>query len=325
MKSPVHARRQPSPGRRPTTGPIGIRGVATSERIRNLLHRPRLQPKVTVESPRPESEVLRRWARTGDTAVSDHNGDTLWDLAKSITGKGLDWMCIRPVAMKSKLAKGSRYPYYVRIGDEFDVSNLTATSGTSLQVFLFDASTEPKDAALAQLFYPGSVQSSGDVDTDIETAASFGATPIGTFLIFGHSAGGEMWGDAASFEPRNFRVNRPDPTFEQAEAGLFPRRCWFTRSAAARSVGCSSNAFGRDFARAYLRAGASIVTTTESVLPRCNGPRIDFSQTPPGCTSYNGVAFADSPAATATVLEGPFWNRADFHAGTHWLTIDGKN
>ncbi len=267
--------------------------------------------------------MLRRWSISGDTATSDSNGDTLWGLAKSITGKGFDWMCIRPVAMKSKKAKGKKYPYFVRIGDEFDISNLNATTGTSLSIHLFDPTTEALDAALAVLFYPGSTSSLGP-DGDIEGAASFGATPIQAFVIFGHSGGNEMWGGAGSFRPSEFNPHDPNPTFEQAEGGFLPRRCWFTRTATARSVGCDSNHFGEAFARAYLRNGASIVTTTAAVQPKCTGTAVDISQTPPGCKSYQGVAFATSHLRTAAMIEGEFWSAADFHAGTHWVTIAGK-
>ncbi|ASC73523.1 hypothetical protein XM38_044900 [Halomicronema hongdechloris C2206] len=275
--------------------------------------------------------MVQRWSVTGNTAVSDSDADTLWGLSRSITGSGRNWPCIRPVRMQSPAATGSRYPLVIWRGDEFDVSNLTATTGVTLRIHLFDPASQWRDAAIASRFYPGAVSSpSGDPDIDIESAASNGSTstPIQDFLIFGHAGGNSMWGGAvASFTPSTLLPEEPAPTFEQAEIGLFPRRCWFTRNATARSVGCNSNAFGSDFAATYLRRGASIITTTASVRPRCQGLPLSFGTLlgiPGGCAWYNGLDFATSPAIGATTLEGPFWSVADFHAGTHWATITGR-
>jgi hypothetical protein len=270
------------------------------------------------------AERLQAWSITGNRAVSDKGSDTLWGLAKSLTGRGRDWVCIQPISMKSPLASGQRYYLYVRKGDEFDISNLTTTTGETLRIFLFSSASESLNARLAMLFYPGSQQSGGDPDVDIETGAGGGATPIQNFLIFGHAHDDEMWGDAASFRPADFNPEEPKPSFAQASIGMFPRRCWFTRNAAARSVGCDSVTWGADFSRRYLRRGSSIVTTLRSVQPRCRGIFVDHSVTPPGCFLYNGVAFTDSPARTAPPVGGPYWSAADFHAGAFWQTLNGR-
>jgi hypothetical protein len=273
---------------------------------------------------RDAGPTLRRWSISGDIATSDREGDTLGALALSVGGRFNDWKCIKPVSMRTFKSPGAaakygdRYERFVQIGDEFDVSNLTATTGKTLRIYLFSDSTEAKDAALAKLFYPGSVSSSSP-DSDIEGAAGFGSTPIHEFLIFGHSSGDSMWGGAGSFRPADFDPEDPPPSFGQAERGFFPRRCWFTRQASARSVGCSSEDWGRDFAAHYLRKGAQIVTTTASVRPKCK-----VAASGGGCASYDGVDFATSPSPSATSLEGPFWSASDFHAGSHWSTIAGK-
>lgn len=299
-------------------------------KLRSILH-PGLGPTISKarDGTGGASSTLRRWSVSGNTAVSDKNGDTLWGLARSITGSGLNWPCIRPVNMQSPAATGSRYPYVIWKGDEFDVSNLKATSGVTLRIHLFDPATERRDAGIAARFYPGSVSSpSGDPDIDIETAVGNSGTPIHEFVIFGHAGGNSMWGGAvASFTPSGLDPEDPAPTFEQAELGFFPRRCWFTRSASARSVGCNSNAFGQDFAAAYLRQGSSITTTTASVRPRCQGLANTLGNLlgiPGGCAWYNGLDFAASHLIGAATLEGPFWTVADFHAGSHWDTINGR-
>jgi Domain of unknown function (DUF4157) len=313
--------RAPRPSHRFTAE--GVNVVGASSLSRHGL------PEAALSGDRPHisrdaGPALRRWSISGDTATSDREGDTLGALALSVGGRFNDWKCIKPISMRTFKSPGAaakygdRYERFIQIGDEFDVSNLTATSGTTFRIYLFDDSSEAKDAALAKLFYPGSVSSSSP-DTDIEGAAGFGSTPIHEFLIFGHSGGDTMWGAAGSFKPADFDPEDPPPSFGQAERGFFPRRCWFTRQASARSVGCSSETWGRDFAAHYLRKGAKIVTTTASVRPKCK-----VAASGGGCTSYNGVDFATSSLPSATSLEGPFWSVSDFHDASHWSTIAGK-
>ena len=271
--------------------------------------------------------ALRRWKITGDTATSDSDSDTLGGLAKKAGASFNDWKCIKPVSQRTSTFKrrpanfDSRYELYVQKGDEFDISNLTATTGTTLRIYLFSDASEAMDANIAKKFYPGSVSSLGP-DEDIETTSGSGSTPISDMVIFGHASGNAMWGAASRFSPRDFPPEEPKQSFTLAAAGLFPRRCWFTRSAQARSVGCDSHTWGEDFAGHYLRKGASIVTTTRSVRPKCSSSL--RNPTTGACNSYDGLDFAASPSATAAMLEGPFFTTADFHAGSFWATINGK-
>ena len=267
---------------------------------------------------------LRRWKISGNTATSDKDSDTLGGLAKEAGAHFNDWKCIKPITQRtSTFAKppgnfNSRYELYVQKGDTFDISNLTATTGESLSIYLFNDASEAMDADLAKKFYPGS-SSSSDPDAQFANTSSDGSKPISSLVIFGHAAGNRMWGATASFEPRDFNPEKDAPTFNLASTGLFPRRCWFTRNATARSVGCNSDVWGQDFAGHYLREGASVTTTTAAVRPKCK-----TATTTGGCTAYDGVDFADSSLTTGTSLEGPFWSVGDFHAGSHWATIKGK-
>ena len=273
---------------------------------------------------RDNQPALRRWQITGNTATSDNDSDTLGGLAIKAGAHFNDWKCIKPISQRTSTFPrrpgnfNSRYELYVQKGDTFDISNLTATTGSTLKIYLFDDASEAMDAALAKLFYPGSSSSLGP-DQDIESTSGSGSKPIAEMVIFGHSAGSEMWGGASSFSPRDFNPEKDVQTFTLASAGLFPRRCWFTRNASVRSVGCSSAAWGRDFAAHYLRVGASVITTTSSVRPKCK-----TATATGGCTAYDGVDFASSPSPSGTSLEGPFFSVGDFHGGGHWATINGK-
>ena len=268
--------------------------------------------------------ILHRWKIEGNTATSDDASDTLGRLAQKAGAHFNDWKCIKPISQRTAtLAKppanfNARYELYVQIGDTFDISNLTAKTGTSLRIYLFDDGTEAMDAAIAKLFYPGSTSSVG-ADADIESTAGSGSKPIADMVIFAHASGNRMFGGASSFTPRDFNSEEDVQTFVLASAGLFPRRCWFTRNATARSVGCDSEAWGTDFAAHYLRDGANVITTTKSVRPKCK-----TATATGGCTSYDGLDFATSWTVGATSLDGPFWSAADFHAGKFWKTIKGK-
>jgi hypothetical protein len=200
----------------------------------------------------------------------------------------------------------AHYERYVRNGDTFNVSNLRLNTGPSLRVHLF---TKAIDVALAGLFYPGMVASTGDVDIDIMNAADQGRTPVDDIVIFGHAGGTTMFGDLGTFDPT--ALEDEPATFALAERNLLPRRCWLTRDATVRSVGCSSSEFATAFARQYLRRGASITSTTSSVSPCCHGV-------------WTRLAFTASPTPGSAIRDGPFANAADFYAGRFWTTVAGR-
>lgn len=255
---------------------------------------------------------VQRWAISGDKAVSDSPGDVLWNLARDVSGNGNDWPCIIPESMRtSRMATppadfNDHYELYVQIGDRFDVSNLRKRSGPDLLVHLF---TEARDIGIAGRFYPGMTASSGDVDVDISTAAGDGTTPIDSMIIFGHATGTRMFGGVGTFDPSTLT---PEPqSFALANAKLLPRRCWFTRNAQVRAVGCSSTNFAEAFAAAYLRRGSAIRSTTEAVAPCCHGV-------------WDRLAFTASSAAGSAILDGPFSTTAEFHRGRFWTSIRGR-
>jgi hypothetical protein len=268
--------------------------------------------------------AIHRWKIGGNTATSDAAGDTLGGLAEKAGAHFNDWKCIKPLNQRtSKLAKppanfNDRYELYVQAGDTFDISNLTATTGPSVSVYLFDDKAEAANASIAKLFYPGSTSTS-DADLEIETTAVSGAKPIASMLIMSHAGGHDMWGGAGVFTPRDFDPEEPKQQFNVAAFGSFPRRCWFTRNATARSVGCDSEMWGQDFATHYLRVGASVTTTTKSVRPTCSAPLFVGGV----CKSFDGLDFAASFLATAARLAGPYTTAAAFHAGPYWKNIKG--
>ncbi len=139
------------------------------------------EPNPTVLRPieaRDVQGLVQRWKITGDIATSDKKSDILGGLAEEAGAHFNDWKCIKPLSMRASAGKrpsnfNERYDLYVRVGDTFDISNLTATTGPALRIHLFDQADEWRDADLARLFYPGSKYST-DVEVDIMKSAGYG-------------------------------------------------------------------------------------------------------------------------------------------------------
>lgn len=255
---------------------------------------------------------IQRWAVTGNTATADSSSDVLWSLARDHGTSGNDWTCIIPLSMRTARMSpppadfNERYERYVQIGDRFDIANLRLRRGPGLDLHLF---TSARDVGIAGRFYPGITASTGDVDVDIENAAGAGTTPIRSMVLFGHAGGNSMWGGVGRFTPGSLT---PEPvSYALANAELLPRRCWFTRNARVRAVGCNSDAFARDFARTYLRRGAAIRSTTASVSPCCHGV-------------WTRLVFTASSVAGSAILDGPFATTRAFHRGRFWTRIRGR-
>jgi len=255
---------------------------------------------------------IQRWAISGNTARADSSSDVLWNLARQAGSTGPDWPCIIPRSMRTSRMSSppadfnAHYERYVQIGDRFDLSNLRQRTGPTLRIHLF---TSARDIAIAGRFYPGMIASSGDVDIDISTAATDGTTPIRRMIIFGHASGTTMFGGTGTFD---LAALTPEPhSFALANVNLLPRRCWFTRTARVRSVGCSSLDFAREFSGNYLRRGSAIRSTTSAVSPCCFGV-------------WDRLAFTASSAAGSAILDGPFRTTRAFHRGRFWNRLRGR-
>ncbi len=315
------------PPKDPSLGLPSSRYEMEAQQVSDLIAPATAGDQPTIDSSRIAQDAqpaLRRWAISGDTATADREGDLLGSLALEVGAHFNDWKCIQPVSMRTFTTPGSdkyndRYERFVQVGDKFDISNLTATDGPSVSIHLFAEGTN--NARIAEQFYHG--RSSADVDVDIETQANAGRTPIGDFVIFGHAGGNMMWGDTAEFTPSTYNPEDDPPTFGQARLGFLPRRCFFTRKATARSVGCTSTTWGKDFAATYLRKGSQIETTTASVRPSCTAPPA-LDPLTGRCNYYNGLDFAAGPGPGAARLDGPFLSPADFHKGRYWATVMGR-
>jgi len=271
--------------------------------------------------------ALQRWKISGNDATADQDDDTLPALAEAVGAKANDWKCIRPIRMSIAESTAQpadfneRYERHVAVGDTFDVSNLTEWAGPMIAIHLF--ATTNKYARLIKKFYPGSIAVT-DVDGAIGAASLLGTTPIADMVIVGHAHGGTMFGDASVFTPSALDSEQSSSSFAATQLGIFPRRCWFTRSARVRSVGCDSEAWGQDFASHFLRQGTIVTTTTASVRGRCIGTTMASLPTGGECGELDSLDFAACFFVDCSLLEGPFATVEQFHAGTYWSDVKGK-
>jgi len=253
-------------------------------------------------------QTVRRWSVSGNTATVDRQGDTLWDLAKSQTGHALDWPCIWPTNMQSPRAWDPDYWHYLRVGDEFDISNLTATTGQSA-TFTFSGAGTYLTAAAA--LYPGTDPTA--LLTEIELLAGNGGTPIQNLTVVGHAGGTRMWGDSSNFDPSGLNAEAPAPDGAGAHNQNGPRRCWFTKNARARFVGCSSQGVAGAFRDSFLRDGARALGTnhwlcgwqqtapTAATFMSVEGPPCNW---PPTATRLNTAADVNSAAGLWETFDG---------------------
>jgi Domain of unknown function (DUF4157) len=260
------------------------------------------------------------WKISGNTATALRNAAILGDLAVKVGGKFNDWKCIKPLKMAAldnstvTESQQDNYAALVQTDDMFDVSNLTAQSGTETQMYLFDDTAQKSDADVAKKFYPGS-RSKDNPDDEMAFRSKHGGTPLSHVMILGHAGGSRMFGRNALFRPSDFMAEEPAPTYLLAKIGFFPRRCWFTKNATARLVGCASQSIAQDFANAYLRDGASVITTTASISTVCT-KKIDFSG---NCTEPDALMFVEG----IRNLSPPFTTRSAFEGSSFWNTLKG--
>lgn len=277
---------------------------------------------------------LARWKIDGSTATVTSEEDRLGQLPAKVSSNALNWVGIKPLAMKTAGYATppedfqTHYEKYLQIGDTFDLSNLTATTGTSLRI---NFHSHPDIQTLISLpkFYPGTKQIKSDPMTEIEKASGEGATPLIEAIFFGHSGGDRMTGGASNsacyIAPQGLKPDEPAPTYDRARAGKFPRRCWFTKNAKVRAAGCTSSNFGTVFSSVFLRKGSEVFTTLRSISPSCS-----LKYRPPGgdvttCKdNLDAMEFRTNGTESSDPTEhGPFVTAADFEASSFWAGISG--
>jgi len=112
--------------------------------------------------------------------------------------------------------------------------------------------------------------------------ASWGKTPLSGFVFYGHTVGNGINNHKRENQatmkiypkgPKHDNggvsfANMPEAeaTKENAFKKQGPPRCWFTRNAIGRVVGCASRHWASEFAHKILRPGSTIYGTTDTLL-----------------------------------------------------------
>jgi hypothetical protein len=109
----------------------------------------------------------------------------------------------------------------------------------------------------------GGTEPSQPVLDDIKDLSGGGATPISSLTIAGHvgHTSTTISGDNTSLDigslPKDAAL-----ALSEANQKRGPRRCWFTRKASVRFVGCTSADLAATFAKSFLRKNAQAFGTT---------------------------------------------------------------
>jgi RHS repeat-associated protein len=198
-----------------------------------------------------------------------------------------DWACLWPVKVDDE-AK-SREKYEVRKAnrcDEYDVSNLTATRGSTI-FYSFDPHLASNFTSLVGTPMP--FVDPRDFPSMLALRSGEGRTPIYYGVVGGHGGvGGFFVGQKPGDNPRIatyggiiltveeewwqfevdsiVRLSNPNFDFNRASHKHGPLRCWFTRNAQMWFIGCKSHRdVSRSFAENVLRKGARAYGTLVDV------------------------------------------------------------
>jgi hypothetical protein len=244
------------------------------------------------------AQRLDRWKIDGNVATVNDKSDFLWTLAEKY-GDPLDWPCIWPLKMQAKNIPDDHYEAYLLPGDTFDISNIagdkkvakTATFTLKPDQFLHtldadlpdnireakkkeraDEGYEPYNIfleAMATIYKDQEKKSAGggvtqtNVLDDIKDASSEGGTPISSMTVTGHGGLPAMiLGYGSVSLDISGLPQASKPKLSNALQNKGPRRCWFTRNASTRFVGCTSQGFAKTFAKSFLRKGAQAFGST---------------------------------------------------------------
>jgi len=231
-----------------------------------------------------------KWSRSGKSSTYCSDGETgsssLADLIKQLKEdfKELepyisdeDWKCLWPHKRKrEKLLYDDAPNSDAGRLALVDVSNVIGTAKTSeLTVNLDrveDGYTVLNQFGLLSGGTKANVRNWADILKAIKKASGEGKTPIGVFAVNGH--GPEMQSDemvgavqpgtgsAPMFKVGLFAATPPTAqTWDQAKRHHGPYRCWFSRHATARFMGCGTGSVADAFAGSVLRKGTAAYGT----------------------------------------------------------------
>lgn len=165
--------------------------------------------------------------------------------------------------IRRKRFRDDQYQNFVSVGDTFDISNLNLRDGP-FETFSYKGSGRYLIAT--STIYGGADPS--NLLVQIGDLAGWGKTPIRILTLTGHTAPMAITGDdenGSTLENRYIIA----VSYARAREKNGPQRCWFTRNALVRVLGCYSVFFVQNFAKEFLRAGAVGLGTNIWICGNC--------------------------------------------------------
>ena len=293
-------------------------------------------------------QQLSRWKIEGTEASAEKDGESLERLARRVGAGAESWRCIRPIEMA--LADGAdrpadfneRYARYVTAADRFDLSDLLASTGPSVRIHILSSATEQEGIGLFERMYPG-LTHYRDPDLGFRQESNRGLTPIKQLVLVGHADEYVMMANPDGkdkFSPRAAVQYSPDLPLDLRLDGnrdQHARGPGWPRDAAAAVLVHARRVHPRrglplDRVRYRLRQhlppqrrhgpghhrrrARQLPASADARRTEAETERLDEAEPP--CTTYGSLEFTDDDGIR---LDGPFYNVADFHAGSRWATV----
>jgi RHS repeat-associated protein len=230
-------------------------------------------------SNRPSNTVdsLGLWERVGDSTSTIYEADNDWDrleyLAGEVSGDWRDWVCIWPLPDASKWAN---YPIAKKCA-RADVSNLVATEGGAITM-MPRTSGDPWLPEVDSVVGPADYYWSTGIGAAnrLKSESREGKTPLQDVLLVGHSGsayrdlhrdGGTMPFDASDVLAVATENSNAINEYVHAVAWIGPPKCWFTRNAEVRGLGCQTHGTWAPYwAGTLMRSGSTTFGTRNYVL-----------------------------------------------------------
>lgn len=216
------------------------------------------------------------WEWAGD-AADWSGGQTLWratednadlkQLAQRFSEANTTWQCLWPVLIRDEKKSLPAYRTGKAMCDDvYSVENLTAETGAELEI-VYVSPGHDDDIMTNYTGFTTQLTEPKQLAEYIRDQASHGASPIRSLIIGSH--GLNFWGGATiNSGPAGTKFHHSQldkvaevtvngvPNLLRAKEKKGPPRCWFTKNATGKFLGCNTAGFAESMAKSLGR-GAS--------------------------------------------------------------------
>jgi RHS repeat-associated protein len=239
-----------------------------------------------IEATDPDGLVTLRSPFYGWQQVAENRFKAITDgadihvLSQMVVEKDDSWQCLWPVPPFQDEAKSRKLYKQAKAAcnDVYDVSNLTAKTGPSLEGIFVAKDTVaningvPKIVSYGRnlaIWYSGfteEFEKGSDIGRKLGELSQWGRTPIDSFTLFSHSANGlSLSNGRDKYFGVNDLINPGGDAFDLAKDHKGPRLCWFRPGATVRFVGCRTSWIAYLYwAKNLIRSGRSPLFNSDS-------------------------------------------------------------